>query len=122
MEHELSSLSIGKLSAVRGARTVWEPSQPGIELKPLADAAPPAESAALRLVQLRSLSREFTAFHDDEGQPPEELRLLTQPIYRYENTSTDLIDGALFAFVQGTDPEVLLLIEARRDDGGEQWH
>ena len=33
------------------------------------------------------------------------MRLLAQPIYRYENTKGDLIDGALFAFVLGTDPE-----------------
>ena len=34
----------------------------------------------------------------------------------------DLIDGALFAFVQGTDPEVLLLLEARRDEAVASWH
>ena len=32
-----------------------------------------------------------------------------------------MIDGGLFAFVEGTDPEVLLLIEARRGPGGPGW-
>ena len=32
-------------------------------------------------------------------------------------------DGALLAFVQGTNPEVWLLLEARADgSGGLQWH
>jgi phytoene dehydrogenase-like protein len=32
-----------------------------------------------------------------------------------------VLDGAVFAFVEGTDPEVILLIEARRQDDGYQW-
>ena len=36
-------------------------------------------------------------------------------------TLLNLFAGALFAFVQGTDPEVLLLIESRRDDAGAAW-
>ena len=50
------------------------------------------------------------------------MRLLAQPIYRYENTKGDLIDGGLFVFVLGTDPELFLLIEARRPPGGApEW-
>jgi hypothetical protein len=45
-----------------------------------------------------------------------ELRLLPHPLYRYESTDPDVVDGALFAFVTsaGTDPEALLAIEARK--------
>ena len=45
--------------------------------------------------------------------------MLPQPIYRYEQTTGSLLDGALFAFVQATDPEILLALEARRDDSGK---
>ena len=50
-----------------------------------------------------------------------ELRLLPTPIYHYENTEGELLDGAMFAFVRGTDPDLWLLIEARAIDGGHQW-
>jgi len=50
-----------------------------------------------------------------------ELRLLTQPLYRYESTSPNVVDGGLFAFVEGTDPEIILLIEARRTAKGMEW-
>ena len=34
-----------------------------------------------------------------------------------------MIDGAVFAFVHGTDPEVFLVIEIRKDKRGEiGWH
>ena len=46
---------------------------------------------------------------------------MPQPLYRFEKTSSDLLDGALFSLVNGTDPEVLLLIEARRTANGFQW-
>lgn len=32
-----------------------------------------------------------------------------------------IISGAMFAFCQGTDPELFLLIEAQRGDDGERW-
>jgi hypothetical protein len=121
MEHELSSLSLGKLTTIRDGHPVWEPSQGGIALKAIPGAETPADSAVLRLRQLRTLAREFSAFHNDADRPSEELRLLTQPIYRYAAATDEFIDGALFAFVQGTDPEVLLLIEARRQDARLTW-
>ena len=39
---------------------------------------------------------------------------LSQPLYRYGGDDSGVLDGGLFVFVQGTDPEVFLLIEARR--------
>ena len=39
---------------------------------------------------------------------------MEKPVYRYEaeKDSADLLDGALFVFVRGTDPDVWLLLEA----------
>jgi hypothetical protein len=51
----------------------------------------------------------------------EKLRQLPQPWYRYEGPSQDLLDGSVFAFVQGTDPESLLLIEAFRKGEAYEW-
>jgi hypothetical protein len=53
-----------------------------------------------------------------------ELRHLTQPLYRYAKEDGDILDGALFAFVEGNDPEVLLLLEAVSANGGKShsWH
>ena len=66
---------------------------------------------------MRDLAKEFTARQTDRKDIDRDLRLLAQPIYRYEKTEGDLIDGGLFAFVLGTDPEAFLMIEARRIDG-----
>jgi hypothetical protein len=53
-----------------------------------------------------------------------DLRLLPQPLYRYEKPEGDVVDGTLFAFVTsaGTDPEVVLALEARKAGESLAWH
>src|SRR5205823_6238465 len=83
----------------------------------------PAATAAVRLSQLRQLSRSF-AVHMEAVNGNWELRLLSQPIFRYGTDGSDVIDGALFAYVwtTGTDPEFLLLLECRKTPDGPRWH
>jgi hypothetical protein len=122
LTHEFHSLSLSTLSVTRRGthEATWKPKRPGITLAPIEGAPPPARSAAQRLVQMRNLAREFSAATRDVEKRRWELRLLAQPLYRYESTDNDVVDGALFAFVTsaGTDPEVLLVIEARQPKVG----
>ena len=124
-DHEFMSTSLGPLEALRGGVAVWAPTTPGVVSEPIPGAPVPAADAAGRLRQMRALARDFRAFFNN---PPDrsEIRLLTQPLYRYEiaEPRPDLLDGSLFAFVHTTDPEVLLLIEARPTgpDKAMRWH
>ena len=52
-----------------------------------------------------------------------DLRLLPAPLLEYQEPSKDIIGGALFAFVgYSTDPEILVLLEARRTSEGAVWY
>ena len=99
---------------------------PGIQFAPIAGAPPPARSAPQRLAQIAALAHEFSARTRDHTGRQWELRLLPQPLYRYESTDPGVPDGAVFAFVTsaGTDPEVILVVEARKPAGGGEpaWH
>ena len=123
--HEFHSLAPQPLVAGARGGTGWLPQEPGITLQPVSDAPQPADNEARRLTQMRDLARRFSA-HMATPESKWELRLLPQPIYRYERTDEDspVVDGAVFAYVWtiGTDPEVLLVIEARRTDGEVRWH
>jgi hypothetical protein len=95
----------------------WEP-MAGITLKPLEGAPPPESSPAKRLLQIRAIARDFGGHtFDNWRQLRWQLRSLPQPLYRYQQPDGETIDGALLALLNdaGTDPEVLLLLEARRD-------
>ena len=69
---------------------------------------------------MREMARRLRCRLSGEGQK-EDLRLLPSPIYRYKTEGTDMLDGALFAYAQGTDPEVVLVLEAQRRDGRATW-
>jgi hypothetical protein len=119
--HEFTSLSPTTLTAMRRGQTWWAPTTAGLEFKPLPGAPKPAESAAQRTRQMRSLAAGFRASDNFGGKGWSELRLLPTPISRYGELGTKLVDGALFAFVIGTDPEVFLFLEARTGKEGLQW-
>jgi hypothetical protein len=119
--HEFQSLAERELVAKKKGTVVWAPDQPGLEFKPLPKAPAPADSAGGRLVQLRALADRFSAtvtFRGDKST----LRRLAAPVYRYGEQKRDPLDGAVFVFAQATDPEILLLLEARVSGGTAQWH
>jgi len=122
--HEFHSLSLDMLVPDHGdAPERWDPKAP-VPLYPLPGAPEPDASPARRLIQMRSLTRDFTSHSIDYQKERWELRLLPQPLYRYEKPEGVVIDGALFAFVTsaGTDPEVMLVLEARKDGERPAWH
>jgi hypothetical protein len=119
-DNEFQSLALAALSATRDGRPAWSPRTAGLTLAPIPGAPKPAASTADRLRQMRALAREFHAFFDNPDDQTE-LRLLPQPLYRYKTNRPELLDGALFAYVITTDPEVLLLLEARPQDGALAW-
>jgi hypothetical protein len=124
--HEFHSLATTVLDVTRAeGEHEWKPQAPGIELAPIADAPAPATSAPRRLAQMRALTTGFSAHSEDKKGQQWDLRLLPQPLYRYESTDPEVLDGAVFAFVTsaGTDPEILLVLEARRthEGTGHAW-
>jgi hypothetical protein len=121
LSHAFHSLSSSKLAAQHGDVTVWQPAKAGITLLDFPNAPQPADSAVKRLSQMKDLARRFSCRLAGKGAKGEELRLLPSPLYRYKTDRRDLIDGALFAYVQGTDPEVILVLEDRRTEEKERW-
>lgn len=123
--HEFHSLSETTLKTVRTRphQKRWTP-EAGIKCVALDDERPPAKSPAARLVQMRTLARAFAVHSVSPEGGRWELRLLPQPLYRYDVGGPAVIDGALFAYVTsaGTDPELMILIEARQTADGPRWH
>ncbi len=121
--HELHSLSLSVLTVTRDSVNQWTPQAAGVELKVAEGAPEPADSASKRLAQMRTLAREFSGRSRGDSGESWTLRLLPQPLYRFESSDPDVIDGALFALVSdaGTDPEIILDLEARKTGAGIRW-
>ena len=126
--NEFHSLLSEPLTAVRDGRVAWTPDEAGIAWRPFESAPAPGGTAAQRLLQMRRLANRFRGENlDDDSRQTWKLRLLPQPLYRFdlsqqrEESKTTALDGALFTLASGTDPEILILIAARATDEGDRW-
>lgn len=119
----VTSLATEKLIGKRDGKDIWYPRSAGVEFKPIRDADAPSESAVLRLKQMRMLARQFTGEFKRIPNDPQggKLRLLSTPLYRYQSEDSRVSDGAIFGFVYGTAPQLILLIEARQTATGLRW-
>jgi hypothetical protein len=87
---------------------------------PIPEAPVVAKKKSDRTFQMRELASRFDAHQFWKERF--ELRLLPKPIYRYEDADHGIVDGAVYALVHGTNPEVLLLLEAHSNaDGSAHW-
>jgi hypothetical protein len=116
MDSEMHTLASAETVGVRDDVAFWQPGKPGIELRAVPSAPAPADTAAKRLSQMRMLARQFSVERNHPEQKKDSLRMLSQPIYRYESKQAQVLDGAMFVFVEGTDPEAFLLLEAGGGD------
>jgi hypothetical protein len=119
--HEFTSLSTGTFTATEGGKARWLPMVPGVTFQSIPGAPKPADTPQQRLRQMHTLAAEFRAEDDFWGRGWNALRLLPRPISRYGKAGGKPEDGAMFAFVLGTDPESFLFIEARPGAQGLEW-
>lgn len=116
--HEMISLADRGFQCSLHNEPVWSPNRSGMEWKSIEDTQP-ANSAPRRLFQMRTLARQFSATINYAGKRPQVLTLIPQPLIRYASPDQGVIDGAIFSLAIVTDPELLLVIEARRTTSGE---
>lgn len=118
---EFSALTAEPLEGRRDGRVAWAPRSGNLADQSLAGAKSPGQTDRVRLRQMRELARRFHVI--TRSEPDVELRLMTQPIYRFSAEGEGILDGAVFAFVEATDPDFLFIVEAHRDPGAStpEW-
>lgn len=112
----ICNTSGGKLRARREGAPWWLENESATELKDIPGAAVPAVEAALRQRQLKLLAQKFSGHQFwDPNNSRYELRLLKRPLYTYRDEAGGVLDGGVFVLANGTNPEILLFVEARLD-------
>lgn len=119
--HEMHSLSEKTIEGFRSGTKVWE-TQSKIQWIEFPSNIAVATTPRARKTQMRALSRRFTVEKEDREALTRNLRILNQPLMEYGDEKSTVIAGGLFVFVQGTDPEVFVLIEARKTTTKLKWH
>jgi hypothetical protein len=120
----ICNTSGGKVRASRGDAAWWRANESASELKDVPGAPAPAAEAPQRQRQLKQLAAKFVG-HEfwDPDNSRYELRRLDRPLHTYRDEDAGVLDGSLYTLANGTNPEILLFVEARSDpkDGSKAW-
>ena len=123
---EMTSLEPGpkSISATVPAFGTWKPVSAGVVMQKFRKAPVPAQDASRRLRQMKELVQQFRAYeffkpNNQATLQRYELRTLPQPLHRYADETSGLIDGGLFTISYGLNPEIVLLLEASREGSTE---
>lgn len=120
--YEIASLSTERVAARCDGQFEWTATEPGLKLQTLTAVEPPADKAGRRLSQMKLLRERFSAHESAVVEGRLQLRPLSSPLLRYAVPNRGITDGALFAFANGTNPEVLLILEAHFEKkSGATW-
>lgn len=119
-----SLMDQGDITLSHSERQLWNNSLPGITWKsfppsmiPQSTGSTSSMTQARRKLLARQLSRSFGAETKTPQDKEWKLRFIPTPIYEYTSNKMKIVYGSIFAFCQGTDSEVLVLIEANEQSG-----
>lgn len=120
-----TSVSERLLTVRWGDGRTYHSTEPGVDFRPLPAAPAATVRNSDRRLQARKLVSDFSAriLTDDRTNASEEMRLLPTPIYEYVHPETKSFLGAVFAIAtSGTNPDALILLEPREENGKSAWH
>ena len=115
MKHEFASVTTERLTATYNGKRAWAPKKPGLTWEKWETAgSSPGKAKAIRLGQMRAIARKFhvdlkDAYNENKTS---RLRFMPQPVFRFASEKYDTVDGAIFSFCIGTDPEAFLMVRA----------
>lgn len=119
---ELTSLADDKLLVESETGWRWTPEKSDVDWQHVPGAPPVGENQRQRGRQISEIARRFSVSETFSAERTDQLRLMPRPLYRYADPEHGLVDGALYAFASGTNPEALLLIEGRTTRERAAWH
>jgi hypothetical protein len=116
----LTNTSGGKLRARLRGIPWWQENESDVELKEIPGAPVPAGDSLQRQRQLKLLAQKFTA-HEfwDPNNSRYELRRLERPLRTYRDEAAGLLDGGMYIISNGTNPEIMVAVEARVQPGSK---
>lgn len=117
--HALTMTSTAKIRFKGTEGPEWTPKRSHFKLQDVPGKLEVGDKPVVRLRQMKEIARRFEAHEFWNGR--QELRLLVQPVHRYEDEANKVIDGAVFIIAHGTNPQVILQIEALADETPPRW-
>jgi hypothetical protein len=119
-----TSLTEDKLSVQWSSDRTFRTTESGVSWALVPGASAPAGRNGDRKRQVRDIARGFSGriLINPKTNSSAEMRLLPTPLLEYCDGETGDLQGAVVGFVvYGTNPDVLVLLEVREQDGMSKW-
>ncbi len=103
----------------------FQSTAPGVSFEAIQDAPVVAASKVQRRLQARQLARNFSAriVTDPANNTTQEMRLLSTPLLDYNDPQSKEYLGAVYGLsTNGTNPDVLILLQIREVEEQLRWH
>lgn len=110
LSYEFTSLSTDEFSMASPLGAKWEATGTDLKMLKLPNAPKPAAKTRTRRLQMKQLIKRFFVREENFGKKTQ-CRLMPQPIDRYQAPKDGILEGAVFAFAIGTNPELALVLE-----------
>jgi hypothetical protein len=120
-----SSLAEDRLKAQWTGGRNYQSTEAGVAYRPVPDSPAVAPRSPERRRQLRELARSFAARiqPDSRSNDTQEMRLLTTPLFEFDDETSKLLQGAVFGYsTNGTNPDLVVAFEARPLQDKAAWH
>jgi hypothetical protein len=123
---QCTSLTSEPMKATRSGQEIWSPRSNNVVMQDVPQSPVPAETTAVRLIQMRRLANAIQVEVDDKrgtgaDTTIRQLRLLSKPMHRYGNKESEVLEGAMFSYSISTDPGAILILEAVPTGNGPRW-
>ena len=120
VQYELTAVADPPRS-VKTTAFQWTPRAIPFTWLKIPDQAAPHARESIRRQQIKQAAQEFSASEEWRGQTYQ-LRMMPQPILQYDDKEQGVMSGAVFVWAHGTNVEVLMFVEARREeDDANRW-
>jgi hypothetical protein len=103
----------------------FQSTEPGLTFRALSESPAVATGNSQRKRQAREIVRKFSAriVTNPTNNTTQEMRLLTTPIFDYDDRSTGEFMGSVFGLsTNGTNPDVLIVLEVQGQNDKLAWH
>ena len=120
-----TSVAADKLLVEWSAERNFRATEPGARWDLVPRAPAPAVRSNERKRQARSLARGFGGriLIDPKTNRSAEMRLFTTPLLEYDASPSGQWQGAVYGLeINGTNPDVLVLLQVREHEEKPQWH
>ena len=118
---EFHSLHSGPIQKTMTGKKTWSSKVAGFEWEEMTAVPPPHKDTRKHPFQAKQIPRKLKVIAAKSKKERHPLRVVPKPFYEYADAENGIEYGAIYGFCQGTDTELIVLVESRNENNKRKW-